>query len=441
MAAARRQTAWAYRAVIVLCILAACFGLFGGAFRIADEGAGVLGVNNDIPWGWAVVSFVFWIGLGHAGTLISAVLLLCRQSWRASVARYAELMTLCAIITAGVFPLVHVGRAWMLWQMSPLPVAAGVWPNISSALVWDALAIASYFVLSLLFWLIGMWNLQDYGATVRALRTRVCFLLAVVLTVTVVTVHSVVSCDFAAVFRWRCPDMPPFFVCGALLSGLAAVQLIAVSLRCSQAVRENTARLTLYCGLCMGAFYLQELLHNPHLLTGGYLLMFALNVFLPALYFIPRMRSSMPGVIVISLGVLAGMWWERVHIIICRSAELTGAAYFPSLTDIAMAVGSIGLFHALFLMTCPRICAVEEEAESPSPVTPDRVGRIAVAGAIIGLVATVVWYLLTQDADTAGVLLGRPTGYPFVLPALTVSAAAGAGLALSFLFFNRILRR
>ncbi|MBR7108570.1 MAG: polysulfide reductase NrfD, partial [Akkermansia sp.] len=133
---------------MLLCVLLAAWGLGWSAIRIATEGVGVLGVNNAVPWGWDIVLFVFWIGLGHAGTLISAILLLSDKHWRCSIARQAELMTLCAVCTAAVFPLVHVGRAWMLWQMAPLPLPGGVWPELASALVWDAAAISSYLLLS-----------------------------------------------------------------------------------------------------------------------------------------------------------------------------------------------------------------------------------------------------------------------------------------------------
>lgn len=427
---------------VVFFALVAFLGLGGGAWLIAHEGVGVLGVNNSVPWGWDVVSFVFWIGLGHAGTLISAMLLLSKQTWRGTIARHAELMTLCAIITAGIFPLVHVGRAWMLWAIAPLPVVSGVWPNLSSALLWDAVAIGSYFVLSLLFWLIGMRGERGEMEKSRALWGSTCTGLAVVLTVLVITVHSVVGCDFAVIFRWHALGVPPYFVCGALLSGMAAVQLIELCLKhpataVGNICREHLARLTLIFSMAMGLFYASELWEEPQLLwQGGYSIMWLLNVGIPALYWWAPARQSRRFIVCCSVGILIGMWWERVHIIVCRSVSYTNGSYCPSIVDIAMLVGGMGLFLALFLAIAPGMPreALNPAVQGNSSHTP-RTGWVAAIGGICGAAALLLWYSLTQEADTAGTLIHRPMGYPFILPPLLVCTLLGAGLALALRYF------
>lgn len=422
---------------VVLCALVALLGLGGGAWLIAHDGVGVLGVNNSVPWGWDVVSFVFWIGLGHAGTLISAILLLSKQTWRGAIARHAELMTLCAIITAGIFPLVHVGRAWMLWAIAPLPVASGVWPNLSSALLWDAVAIGSYFVLSLLFWLIGMHGERAGMERSHALWGRTCVGLAVVLTVLVITVHSVVGCDFAVVFRWHALGIPPYFVCGALLSGMAAVQLIELCLQhpspaTGDICREHLARLTLIFSMAMGLFYAAELWETPQLLwQGGYGIMWVLNVAIPALYWWAPARRNRRFIACCSLGLLIGMWWERVHIIVCRSISFTEGSYCPSLVDVAMLLGGMGLFLSLFLSIAPRMPReqLDPTVAAAFPHAP-AIGWVATLGGICGAAALLLWCSLTQGADTAGSLAYRPMGYPYILPPLLVCTLLGAGLAL-----------
>ncbi len=429
---------------VCVCTVVAMLGLGGSAWRIATEGAGVLGVNNAVPWGWDVVSFVFWIGLGHAGTLISAILLISKQRWRTGIARYAELMTLCAIVTAGVYPLVHVGRVWMLWLISPLPVASGVWPNMASALLWDAVAIASYFVLSLLFWLVCMWGERPQCAALRPLWGRICMGLAVVLTVLVVTVHSVVGCDFAVLLRWHSLEIPPYFVCGALLSGMAAVQLIELGVHRvgDSACREPLARLTLLFSLCMGFFYAVELLVEPHVWGQGYAVMLLLNVGAPMVYWWGKARRSRWCIGVVSSAVLLGMWWERVHIIVSRSEWYTGGDYMPSGVDAAMLVGGVALFLALFLAVAA--CMPRERAEPLEALQlpcDSRPGLVAALGGVGGGLLLLLWYAWTQWADTAGMLTNRPMGYPFILPPLLVAVLLGTGLALVGYWFVQAKRK
>lgn len=423
-----------------LCAAVALWGLGWSAWRIATEGVGVLGVNNAVPWGWDIVNFVFWIGLGHAGTLISAVLLLTGKSWRGEIARHAELMTLCAVCTAAVFPLVHVGRARMLWQMAPLPMASGVWPNLGSALVWDTAAISSYLLLSVLFWLMGMWG--EHGpAALRPTWARCCVLMAALLTPLVVTVHSVVGCDFALTRRWYEPMIPPYFVCGALLSGMAAVQLIALCRGCSRTVTGKLSQLMLGLGCAMGLLYGLELLRTPTHWGVGYACLLALNVGLPLLFALPQLRCHRAAAALVSCGVLLGMWLERAHIIVERSVALTGGSYSPTSVDIAMLAGSVGLFLALFLSLSARMPAEQTDPLSylstPCPTHP---GRAAAIGATVGAAACTLWAALTQWADTAGTLGSRPHGWEFWWPPLFVCALLGGGIAV-FLHFILQYRR
>lgn len=433
------RSAWWW--VVILGGLIAAWGLGGSAWRIATEGPGVLGVNNDVPWGWDIVLFVYWIGLGHAGTLISAVLLLTRKDWREPIARYAEWMTLCAVATAAVFPLVHVGRAWMIWQATPLPVASGVWPHAGSALMWDAAAICSYALLSALFLRMELLEPRAEQLGLRPLWARSCMLMAGVLTPTVVLVHSVVACDFAVVLRWHWALMPPFFVCGALLSGMAVVLLIALWRRCSGRVLNRLARLTVTLGLAMGIFYALELYTTPSSWCWSYALMIALNVLLPCLLLHPAARQKRPVSAVVAAGILLGMWLERSLIIIARSVESTGGSYAPTGVDVAMLVGSVGLFMALFALGALLLPppGEHEHHDSPQPC-PSAPGRWALAGAAAGLAVALLWLLSTQGLDTAGTPGHRPAGLPFAFPIITVAGLLGAGLAL-FCHFTLRCRR
>lgn len=426
--------------VVALGALLAAWGLGGSAWRIATEGPGVLGVNNDVPWGWDIVLFVYWIGLGHAGTLISAVLLLTQKRWRAPIAHYAEWMTLSAVVTAAIFPLVHVGRAWMIWQATPLPVVSGVWPHSGSALMWDAAAISGYALLSALFLWMELQGARAQQQGHSPTWARCCMLMAGVLTPTVVLVHSVVACDFATTLRWRWPLMPPFFVCGALLSGMAVVLLIALWRRCGDDVLGKLAQLTQALGLVMLIFYALELWETPDIWNGQYALMLGLNCILPCALLLPAARRCRLSVALVAAGVLLGMWVERCQIIITRSTAATGGSYAPTSVDIAMLLGSVGLFFALFAighMILRRTAHhTEPTGELPTPAQP---GRYALVGAALGLGIALGWLLLTQGADTGGAPGHRPAGLAFSFPIIVVCGLLGAGVAL-FLHLYRTLR-
>ncbi len=433
--AARRRVALA-----LLCALTALWGLGGGALRIATEGPGVMGVNNAVPWGWDIVHFVFWIGLGHAGTLISAILLLTRQRWRLAIARHAELMTLCAVITAAVFPLVHVGRIQMVWMLSPLPVASGAWPDLCSPLVWDALAVSSYLLLSLLYWRIGIAGESLPDGPKRAAWGRCCVLLAGILTPLVVSVHSIVGSDFAVTLRWNSALIPPYFVCGALLSGMAMVMLIALARRADEGVLSRLALLTLSMAMAMGLFYAVELIGHPELFDASYAGMFLLNVGLPALLWAAPLRRQRLFCAVVSVSVLAGMWLERVHIVVGRSLAATAGSYSPTATDVGMLIGSIGLFLALYLSLSARMPEERLDPLDAAPAARTHQGTTALLGGAGALALLLFWSSQTQWSDLAGSLKGVPQGPIFHLPGMLVSALLGAGLACAIHFFI-ILRR
>ncbi len=425
-------------ATALVCLSAAIWWLGSSALRIATEGVGVLGVNNHVPWGWDIVLFVFWIGLGHAGTLISAILLLTGKRWRRSLARPAELMTICAVCTAGIFPLIHVGRAWMLWQLAPIPTASGVWPEGASALLWDAAAISSYLLLSCIFCAICIRGERADQHQHRTLWAHSCLLLAAILTPLVISVHSIVGSDFALTLRWQSVIIPPYFVCGAILSGMAAVQLIALCKKCRIGTLGKMATLTAALSGTMGIFYAYELLTEPHFFNGSYAVMLLLNVILPfTLFSFRKFRHNRFIMAIISIGILIGMWQERIHIIIERSLMQCGGSYSPTNVDISMLLGSMALFAALFLFLSSRIPAEttdpRDHLHHPAPLSPYRAATI---GCILALLCVCIWLISTQWADTAGTLGSSPQGFAYYIPLCLVLALLGAGLGVTLNYLH-----
>ena len=374
LAEVRKPLGPVWWSVFLASVLLAAWGVGWSSWRIAAEGVGVLGLNNNVVWGLDIVHFVFWIGLGHAGTLISAVLLLTRQSWRSPIARGAEQMTLCAVVCAAVFPVVHVGRVWMAWMASPLPEVSGIWPDMASPLMWDVMAVSTYFLLSLLYWYIGLvpdfallrdccaghlrrrygWLALGWQGTGRQWRAyeKASLLFAAILTPLVVSVHSVVSFDFSVT---QVPGVR------RLMSGSGVRQAI------TPAILDLSSRFVLALALVMGAMYLWE--HLAVVLNGGSPALFpgrnpvnavflgamvAGNVLLPQLFWFRSLRTNRWVIAVVALGVLAGMWMERFWIVVnSLKASLLAANigdYSPSLTDLAMMAGSVGLFTALYMV-------------------------------------------------------------------------------------------
>jgi molybdopterin-containing oxidoreductase family membrane subunit len=395
-------------------------GLLAGILALAIGyllalGVGVWGINIPVGWGFAIVNFVWWIGIGHAGTLISAILLLLHQKWRTSVNRFAEAMTLFAVMCAGMFPLLHMGRPWFFYWLFPYPNSQQIWPQFRSPLVWDAFAVSTYFLVSLMFWYLGMLpdlaTMRDhaksafgrvvYGIFALGWRNSVAHwwrlekayvLLAGLATPLVVSVHTIVSFDFAVAIvpGWHSTIFPPYFVAGAIYSGFAMVLILAIPLRSAYGLKNfitdrhlnNSAKMMLASGMVLTYGYFMEavmavyggglleldtqkdrLLGAP---STAYWTLLALNVFIPQALWSARVRHSPLALFLLSLCVLCGMWLERWVIVVgsLQRDYLPSAwgLFQPTWWDYAFLFGSIGLFFflfALFLRFLPMISMAE----------------------------------------------------------------------------------
>jgi molybdopterin-containing oxidoreductase family membrane subunit len=369
-------------------------------------GIGTWGNNRTVGWAFDITNFVFWIGIGHAGTLISAILFLFRQKWRTSVNRSAEAMTVFAVICASLFPLIHLGRPWLVYWIVPYPNWRGpIWVNFRSPLLWDPLAIGTYFIISLIFWYVGLIpdvaTVRDrlrpgvYGRLVRFLslgwngsyrtwhRYEVVYLLlAGLATALVVSVHSVVSSDFAATVLpgWHSTIFPPYFVAGAIFSGMAMVLTLMLLVRKVMHLEDYITprhvdamtKLVLATSCLVGLAYAIEFFNalfgdnsyesftflnrarGP--LAWGLVIMVICNVLVPQLLWFRGVRRQFLAVFVISILVNVGMWMER-FIIIVGSLERdflpsSWSSYAPTLIEIATLLGSFGLFFSCFLIFC-----------------------------------------------------------------------------------------
>ncbi len=369
-------------------------------------GVGVWGLNRTVGWAFDITNFVFWVGIGHAGTLISAILFLLRQRWRTSVNRAAEAMTIFAVICAFTFPILHTGRPWLLFWGIPYPNTRGsLWPNFRSPLTWDFFAIGTYFLVSLAFWYLGMVpdlaTARDRAVkgTRRSLlslashgwngshRTRsryeiVYLLLAGLSTPLVFSVHTIVSFDFATsvIPGWHATLFPPYFVCGAILSGFAMVlTLMLVARRTMRLEHYITPRhldamckVTLLTSLVVGLAYATELLTawysaNPYehfvflnRMLGpyayGFALMVGCNVLLPQLFWFESFRRRPARILPIVLAINVGMWFERFVIIAVSLHRdylpANWTSYAPTWVEISMFIGSFGLFFTAFFLFC-----------------------------------------------------------------------------------------
>ncbi|HHM02812.1 MAG TPA: hydrogenase [Caldithrix abyssi] len=377
--------------------------LLGSIGYLIWEGIGIWGVNNPVGWGWAIVNFVFWVGIGHAGTLISAVLFLFRQKWRTSINRFAEAMTIFAVICALVFPGIHVGRVWAVYYFFPIPNQMDMWPNFRSPLLWDFFAVGTYFTVSLLFWYTGLIpdlaTLRDRAKT--AIRKKVLaifalgwrggnkqwkhyelayLLLAGLSTPLVLSVHSVVSTDFATAVipGWHTTIFPPYFVAGAIFSGFAMVMTLALIARrvyhlehiLTMTHLDNMNKIILTTGMMVGYAYSMEFFiawysGNPYesfifverafgQYAWAYWTMITCNVFIPQIFWSRKMRRSLPVMFVVSIFVNIGMWFERFVIIATSLSQdflPSSWDYFsPTIWDVSLLVGSFGLFFTLFLL-------------------------------------------------------------------------------------------
>ena len=379
------------------------------------RGVGIWGVNIPVGWGFAIVNFVWWIGIGHAGTLISAILLLLRQSWRNSINRFAEAMTLFAVACAGLFPVLHLGRPWLAYWLFPYPNTMKYWPQFRSPLVWDVFAVSTYFTISLIFWFIGLIpdlaTLRDrsgnraaqiiYGILAMGWRgsarhwaryETAYLLLAGLATPLVLSVHTVVSFDFAISILpgWHTTIFPPYFVAGAIYSGFAMVLVLAIPIRkfygledfITERHLQNSASVMLATGLIVAygyaieafmgwysgnrydAFLLWNRLHGPYHLLYGLLLV--CNIAIPQVLWISKLRGSPFWLFLISLDVLIGMWLERfVIVVVSLHRDFLNSSwgmYYPTRWDWMTYIGTIGMFLALmflFLRILPAISIFE----------------------------------------------------------------------------------
>ncbi len=377
-----------------------CFLMIGYLF---STGIGVWGLNNPVGWAWDITNFVFWIGIGHAGTLISAVLFLLRQKWRTSINRSAEAMTLFAVVCAMIFPAIHVGRVWLAWWLFPLPNSNGIWPQFRSPLLWDVFAVSTYGTVSLLFWYVGLIpDLATMRDRAKSAVRKFCYgffalgwtgsnrhwrnyekaylLLAGLSTPLVLSVHSIVSFDFAVsqVPGWHTTIFPPYFVAGAIFSGFGMVLTLLIPLRtlCKLedviTVRhvELMGKVILATGSIVGYAYGMEFFiawygGNPYELYAfknrafgpywwAYWTMISCNVISPQLFWFKKIRTNIVAVFILSIFVNIGMWFERFVIIVTslhRDYLPSNWGYFkPTIVDILTFVGSFGLFLTLFLL-------------------------------------------------------------------------------------------
>jgi Ni/Fe-hydrogenase subunit HybB-like protein len=367
------------------------------------EGVGIWGNNQPVAWAFDITNFVWWIGIGHAGTLISAILLLLRQTWRTSINRFAEAMTLFAVACAGIFPLFHTGRPWLAYWMVPYPNTMNVWPQFKSPLVWDVFAVSTYGLVSFLFWFVGLIpdlaTLRDrsqsrtgrmiYGILAMGWRgsahhwhryETAYLLLAGLATPLVVSVHTVVSFDFAVgiIPGWHTTIFPPYFVAGAVFSGFAMVLTLVIPIRALYGLEDfitsrhlqNMAKVLLVTGLIVAYGYMTEafiawygqnqyetfMLWNR--ITGPYWWTYALlilcNVISPQVLWFKRVRTSVPALFALSIVVNIGMWLERFVIVVTSLHRdflpSSWGRYAPTIWDFATYFGTIGLFLTLLLL-------------------------------------------------------------------------------------------
>jgi Ni/Fe-hydrogenase subunit HybB-like protein len=383
-------------------------------------GVGMWGVDQPVAWGFAIVNFVFWIGIGHAGTLISAILFLLRQRWRTGIARFAEAMTIFAVMCAGVFPLIHVGRPWLAGYLIPYPNQHSLWVNFFSPLVWDVFAVSTYFTVSLIFWYTGL--IPDFAmlrdrATSKVKKLiysmfslgwrhsnrqwrhyeKAYMILAGLATPLVLSVHTVVSFDFAVAILpgWHSTIFPPYFVAGAIFSGFAMVVTVLIFVRKVFDLEniitinhlDNMNKVILLTGSMVGYAYGTEFFiawysgnpfeqfvfinraFGPY--AWSYWIMISCNVLFPQLFWFRKIRRSVPVMLVIAILVNVGMWFERFVIVVTSLHRdflpSSWGMFIPTIYDIGILAGSFGLFFTLvilFTKTLPLVSMSEIKAMS-----------------------------------------------------------------------------
>jgi molybdopterin-containing oxidoreductase family membrane subunit len=366
-------------------------------------GVGIWGIQIPVGWGFAIINFVWWIGIGHAGTLISAILLLLRQHWRTSINRFAEAMTLFAVSCAGIFPLAHMGRPWLGYWLFPYPDTMKMWPNFRSPLVWDAFAVSTYASVSALFWYVGLLpdlaTLRDraknpaakiiYGTLAMGWRgsavhwyrhETASLLLAGLATPLVLSVHTIVSFDFAygIVPGWHATIFPPYFVAGAIYAGFAMVLTLTIPVRKLFGLQDlitmkhldNMGKVMLATGLIVGYGYMMEAFtayysvnrYERFMITNRmfgpyaffYWALIACNIVTPQFLWFRKVRSKVGALFAIAMVVNVGMWLERFVIVVTSlNRDFMPSAwrmYYPTRWDFAVFFGTIGLFVTLLLL-------------------------------------------------------------------------------------------
>ncbi len=393
----------AWYVLISISSIIALWGL-GSIFYLIGTGIGVWGLNKTVGWAWDITNFVWWVGIGHAGTLISAVLLLFRQKWRMAINRSAEAMTIFAVMMAAVFPGIHMGRIWLAYFVFPVPNTFGsLWVNFNSPLLWDVFAISTYFSVSLVFWYIGlipdfatirdkmtdplrkkMYGVLSFGWSGRAKHwnrfEEVSLVLAGMATPLVFSVHSIVSMDFATsvIPGWHTTIFPPYFVSGAVFSGFAMVLTLLLIMRKVMKLEayvtvkhvEYMNIVIIVTGSIVGVAYLTELFTSwysgveyesyafinrfsgPYALS--YWCMMTCNVISPQLFWFKKIRTNFTATFILSIVVNIGMWFERFVIIVTSLHRdyipSSWTMFYPTFVDVGVFVGTIGIFFTLFLL-------------------------------------------------------------------------------------------
>lgn len=412
---------WKWIIAFLLCSSIAGIFLGGSILYLLLTGPGVWGNNNTVAWGWPIVNFVFWVGIGHAGTLISAILFLLRQDWRTSINRFAEAMTIFAVMCAGIYPGLHVGRPWMAYWLFPIPNQMALWPQFRSPLMWDVFAVSTYASVSALFWYVGM--IPDLATLRDRSRNRIgqvaygilslgwsgssrhwfrfekmYLLLAALATPLVLSVHSVVSFDFAVsqLPGWHTTIFPPYFVAGAVFGGFAMVLTLAIPAREWFGLKglitlrhiDNMCKVMLTTGLIVAYAYTVEYfiawysgVHAEQFAFwnrafGNYAwaawTMITCNVIFPQLLWFKRCRKNLFVVMFCAMSVNIGMWFERFVIIITSLTRdflpSSWADFSPTVIDVAMFFGTFGFFLTnmlLFVKFGPMIAMAEVKTVMP----------------------------------------------------------------------------
>jgi len=401
---------------MALSSLAVIWGVYSMYLTVA-YGIGMWNLNNSVGWGWDIINFVWWIGIGHAGTAFSIFLLILRQKWRTSINRAAEAMTVFAVICAGLFPALHMGRVWDAFYIFPYPNTRGpLWVNFNSPLFWDFTAISTYLTISASFWYLGM--LPDFGTIRDRTKSKVkkaiygffamgwtgsshqwqrfealAFVLGGMAALLVVSVHSIVSTDFASSVEpgWHTTIFPPYFVVGAIFSGFAMVMTLMIIIRKFYKLQDYitdshlnaTAKILTFVSLIMGTAYLTEIFvawysgskfeiftffHNR--ITGDFApqfwTMFICNAVIPQLFWFKIVRKNLGMLFIISIIINIGMWFERYNIIVTSLAKdylpSSWATYSPSIVEVGVFVGTIGIFSTgvlLFFRYIPMLAISE----------------------------------------------------------------------------------